>query len=79
MTSDDIYSILSWARSEELKAHNEICGVCQVASSCNAEVKTACPCATRERTFREVVDKIEKNTKLLHRTLIPEGWDTIDP
>ena len=58
---DDMYSLLSWANDEELKAHNKmhIEDSDDVYNYHNGQ----------KDAFRSIIDKIEKSPTELHRTL----------
>ena len=69
--NDDTFSLLAWARDEELKAHNKNCVGCE--SVCSALIFRVCLLSVEERAFRKVINHIENNPKELHRCLIPAG------
>ena len=64
---DDMYSLLSWAKDEELKAHNKM----------NADDVYNYYSGQKD-AFRSIVDKIEKSPTELHRTLtLPREFDYV--
>lgn len=83
---DDIYSLLAWCKEEELKAQNFVsllkCELCPVYKTCTtllgeADVDT-CYQSGRKKSFREMIDHIEKSPIELHRTLTtPREFDLL--
>jgi hypothetical protein len=60
--NDDTFSLLSWLKSEELISHNK------AAKSITWQMDQVY--TAEEKTFRRVIDKIEKNPVEFHRRLI---------
>lgn len=79
----DIYSLLAWAKEEELIASKLWCNDCSYLNDCRIEedeVRTEILCAldVRMKAFREMIDRIEKSPIELHRTLtMPREFDLL--
>jgi hypothetical protein len=71
---NDMYSLLAWAKEEELKAHNTR-ATFEYTSHSKAD---SLMLLQREKDFREMVDRIEKSPTELHRTLtMPREFDPL--
>jgi hypothetical protein len=66
----DLHSHLAWLRERELEAQNAMstCKTWEMEQLWNA----------RKKAFREVIDHIENQPKLLHRCMVPVGWEEVD-
>lgn len=71
--SDDIYSLLQWAKEKALSEHNAKCESCRVYKLCgDTTAGEGGLCVGAEFAFHEMVEKIQ-NMRVSQRPHVVEG------